>query len=123
MDFAISLYRALETIAIAIEFAKAFGSKDDKDIINFDFRWVGLKGRMLTSWASHQNQPMFGSQEAYRNTVSSNVEVPVAAAKDTYHLYVFKVLEPLYQIFDYKIDIKVVEELARKFLRRESLGS
>jgi hypothetical protein len=118
LDFGLAILRPAEVIAVALAFARSLGATDEHDAIALCFRWAGLKGRRLTSWA----QPMrylSMNRVAYSNEVSSSVVVPVSTQNSELAVYVRDVVRPLFEVFDgYEVNQKVVEDLTQRLVTR-----
>ena len=50
LDFLMIIVRAAEQIAVVRKFVSAMGADPERAMLNFAFRWTGLRGRSLESW-------------------------------------------------------------------------
>ena len=113
------MFRCAEAIAVGIEFAKAMGCEREKTTLAFAFKWTGLRGRYLSSWA----QPgRYISQRAcaYQNEVLAFVNVPLGTPLSVLAQYVNQVTEPLFKVFNgFELEMSVVEDLTRRLIERK----
>ncbi|HSH28747.1 MAG TPA: hypothetical protein VK971_02475 [Thiohalobacter sp.] len=116
LDFALAIVRVAEAIAVGIAFSNAMECDTENTNLAFAFRWSGLQGRELSSWA----QPMrylSPGRRAYQNEVTSKVNVPLDTPLSALGEYVYTAIKPLFEIFDgFTIGISVVNELTDKLI-------
>jgi Putative DNA-binding domain len=115
LDFVLVIRRTAETIATALVFARALGADDDATL-RFAFRWGGLEGRRLASWAS-PGRYLFRDFQALQNEVTTRLSVPVDTPPSAIGPHVQAATAPLFAAFDgATIDDSVVEDLIREML-------
>lgn len=118
LDFGLPIIRSAEAIAVGIAFAKAMGCSPEDAALNFAFRWTGLRGRELASWAQPARDILPG-RRAYQDEVATSVNVPLDAPLSALGGYVNQVVQPLYEVFDgFSLDATVVEDLTRRLVER-----
>ena len=118
LDFGLPIIRVSEVIVIGLNIAKAIGCKEDESILNFLFKWSGLLGRELDSWANPMRIISPG-RKAYRDEGISEVTIPLNTANSSISHLVEKAISPLFDAFDFKISLSVIEELNEKLLTRK----
>ncbi len=110
------MLRVGEAIAVGLAFGKALRA-DDQSSLQFMFRWKGLAGRELTSWADPMRYitPRKAIQDAVTSSVSIPIETPLSAITE----HVKTVVRPLFEIFDgFSMPDSVVDEVTQKLLER-----
>lgn len=118
LDFGLVIYRTAEAIAVPLEFIRAMGGASDDTQVAFCFRWKGLKGRKLSSWAN-PNRVMWDDFVAYQDEVTASVVVPLGAAKSSIPAYTNEVVRQVFEIFNgAEIESAIVEEMATSMLTR-----
>jgi hypothetical protein len=117
LDFGLAVLRPAECLAVALTFAKAMGANEDASL-KVVFRWRGLQGRRLSSWANPMRfMPM--EREARQDEVVSLVDIPVETAPGALAGYVKKATDPLFEIFDgFSLNQNVVEDLVQRLIER-----
>ncbi|MCB5175228.1 ATP-binding protein [Microvirga lenta] len=118
LDPALMLYRIIETIAVGLSFAKALKYHEDATL-GFLFKWTGLKGRTLESWA---NRAVFISdgREAYDDVVEAYVEIPATTPLSAIAPYVDHATQELFTVFDgFRYPVKVIEDRVQRLLARK----
>lgn len=120
LDFGLPVLRVAEAIAVGITFAKAMGCVPEATILAFAFKWSGLKGRMLSSWAN-QNRFMPHFYTAYQDTVISFVSVPLETPLSAIAQYVEQAVQPLFETFNgFALSTAVIEELVQSIIERRT---
>ncbi|QEK93192.1 ATP-binding protein [Achromobacter insolitus] len=115
-DGILPMLRVGEAIAVGLAFGKALRA-DDQSNLQFMFRWKGLAGRELTSWADPMRYitPRKAIQDAVTSSVSIPIETPLSAIAE----HVKTVVRPLFEIFDgFSMPDSVVDEVTQKLLER-----
>lgn len=117
-DFGLPVIRSAEAIAVGLAFAKAMGCNPDDCALQFAFRWTGLQGRELVSWAQ-QRRKIRGGRFAQQDRVtvfqSIDLDTPLSALGGA----LAKMLKPLYELFDgFELDSSVIEELTTRLMER-----
>ncbi|MNR23790.1 hypothetical protein D3C85_1408300 [compost metagenome] len=115
-DGILPVLRVGEAIAVGLAFGKALRA-DDQSNLQFMFRWKGLAGRELTSWADPMRYitPRKAIQDAVTSSVSVPIETPLSAITE----HIKTVVRPLFEIFDgFSMPDSVVDEVTQKLLDR-----
>lgn len=118
LEFAVTILRIAESIAVGKSFAKAMGCDLETTKLEFAFRWRGLRDRTLSSWANPARY-LSESRRATQNEVLSRTTVPLISAPDTIFEYTYEVVARLFELFDgFVISKEIVEDLVRRLLER-----
>ncbi|MEH2139449.1 MAG: ATP-binding protein [Nostoc sp.] len=118
LDFALPVIRTAEAIAAGIEFAKAMGCEPEKTQLAFAFKWTGLRGRRLSSWAN-QERSIYSQASAYQDEVLAFVNLPLETPRSALAQYVNQAVSPLFTIFNgFQLSIDVIEDLTRRLIER-----
>jgi hypothetical protein len=119
LDFGLPIIRTAETIAVGLSFAKAMGCVPEKCVLAFAFRWKGLHGRQLTSWAQPSRYISPG-RHAYQDEVVVQVSVPLDVSMSALGEFVDEVVQPLYAVFDgFTLSKEIVDDLTNRLLQRK----
>jgi hypothetical protein len=119
-DFGLPVIRAAEAIAVALVYARTLGASGAESAVLLGFRWAGLQGRNLTSWAQPLRHVSPG-RRAYRNDVLSKVLVPLETPTSAIHQFVYAATESLFEAFDgFQLSREVVEDLTNRLFQRRS---
>lgn len=124
LDFVIPILRAAEAIAVSLAFAKAMGAKGEEATVHHAFRWDGLQGRRLSSWArSEADSGLYGDvgsgYVSHQPYAESLVSVPLDAPASVLGRYVRDATAPLYWAFsDFTLEPGFVEEITDRLLSR-----
>ncbi len=120
LDPVLMLYRVTEFIAAGIAVLRGVGWSE-QERAGFAFKWTGLAGRKLVSWANPMR--FFGVGEGYES-VTPDVASYVEVALDTPHLAlapaVEKAVAPLFAAFNgYQPPTSLIEEAVRALIERK----
>lgn len=118
LDFALAIIRTAEAIAVGIAFARAMKYDEEKTNLLFCFKWSKLQGRNLTSWADPRRDISFGGT-AYEKNSEHFIEVPLNTPLSAISIFVRKVVNHLFSLFEgFEISEQVVEDLTTRLLER-----
>lgn len=118
LDFALPVFRTTEAIAVGTAFAKAMGCDLESTNLAFAFKWTGLKGRILTSWANPRRYISSG-RTAYQDDVLSFVFVPLETPLSAITEYVMQSVKPLFEVFNgFDLSKEVLEDMTRSLIER-----
>ncbi|MBK7555908.1 MAG: hypothetical protein IPI55_15295 [Flavobacteriales bacterium] len=118
-DAMIPIYKATEAIAVGQAFAKGMGYPLEGTTLSFMFKWTGLRGRTLTSWAS-QSFMLRSHRKSSQEEVESFVQVPLDAPISTVGNRVYQLLSPLYEAFEgFEQPEKFVADRVEKIINRK----
>jgi hypothetical protein len=98
-DFGLPVIRVAEAIGVALAYARALGTSGPEAAVLLGFRWTGLHGRELSSWAQPLRHLSPG-RHAYRDEVFSSVAVPLETPQSAVHQFVHAATESLFEAFD-----------------------
>jgi hypothetical protein len=119
LDFGLVIYRTAEAIAVPLEFIRAMGGTSDDTQVAFCFRWRGLKGRRLSTWANPNRMLWDDDLTAYQDEVTASIVVPLSAAKTSIPAYTNEVVRPVFEVFGgAEISPSVVDEMVTSMLTR-----
>ena len=117
-DFGLPVIRVAEAIGVALAYAKALGTSGAEAVVLLGFRWTGLQGRELSSWAQPLRDISPG-RHAYRDEVFSNVVVPLETPTSAIHQFVDVATESLFEAFDgFRLSPTIVEDLTNRLFQR-----
>ena len=118
LDYGLAILRTAEAIAVGLAFAKAMGCSVDETTLCYAFRWMGLKGRTLASWANSERH-ITSIKPAYQNEVQTIVDVPLDTPLSALAPFVAQAVGPLFEIFDGRvIRSEIIEDLTRRLTER-----
>lgn len=124
LDFVIPILRTAEAIAVSLAFAKAMVAKGEEATVHHAFRWDGLQGRRLSSWArSEADSGLYGDvgsgYVSHQPYAESLVSVPLDAPASILGRYVRDATAPLYWAFSgFALEPGFVEEITDRLLSR-----
>ena len=107
-----------EAIGVALAYARAVGTSGAGAAVLLGFRWTGLQGRELSSWAQPLRDISPG-RHAYRDEVFSSVVVALETPTSAIHQFVHAATESLFEAFDgFQLSREIVEELTNRLFQR-----
>lgn len=114
LDFGLPVLRVYEVLLIGIRFAKALGCEPAQTTVKYGFRWSGLKGRALSSWAE-PGRIFYNPGTCYQDVVFSTVEVPLETAESALFQQTHQATTSLYEAFGgHEVSLKLVESSIEK---------
>lgn len=117
-DFGLPIIRSAEAIAVGLAFAKAMGCSPDKCTLQFAFRWSGLQGRELSSWAQPARRIRAG-RHAHQDRVTVFQQVALDTPLSAIGGMLAHMLKPLYELFDgFELDASIIEDLSTRLVER-----
>jgi hypothetical protein len=118
LDFALTVLRTAEAIAVGRAFANAMKCDPEMTTLEFAFRWTGLKGRTLSSWANPERY-LSGERKAVQDEITVRLSVPLFSAPETVAAQTYSVVSRLFAIFEgVEISAAVVDDLVTRLLER-----
>lgn len=118
LDYSLPIMRIAEAMGVAKSYAIAMGYNQEDTILDFAFRWTGLKGRELGSWSGVFRR-VWPGKIAQQDELITRVQMPLYISYNAISEYVNKATKQLFEIFDgYKISIGEIEELTNNILQR-----
>ena len=118
LDFVFPILRVAEAMAVGISFAKAMECDPENTKLSFAFRWSGLTGRVLSTWA-HPVRGLLNSQSAYQDEVIAFQDIPLNTPLPALESHVYQVTKPLFEVFGgFSFAQQVIEDLTRNFFER-----
>jgi len=117
-DFGLTVLRTAEAIAVGRAFAKAMRCNPETTTLEFAFRWTGLKGRTLSSWAN-SSRYLSVERKAVQDAITVRVSVPLFSAPETMTEQTYAVVSRVFALFDgFEIGVAVVDDLVTRLLER-----
>jgi hypothetical protein len=117
-DVTLPIFRTAEVLAVGMAFARALNAPVESASVSFAFRWNRLKDRVLSTWASPERMLSPG-RRAYRDSVSTVINVPLNTPQSALHDFVQTATAPLYEVFEnFHVPPQVIEELVAKVIQR-----
>ncbi len=119
LDFGLTILRTAEAIAVGKSFASALVTDPETTILEFAFRWKGLAGRYLSSWAN-PGRSLSYRRIAKQDEITCLVAVPLDTSPDAISTYTKEAIASLFALFEgFEIADKVVDDLVGKLLERK----
>jgi hypothetical protein len=114
LDFGLPILRVYEVLVIGLRFASALGCEPTQTTVKFGFRWSGLKGRVLSTWAE-PSRLLYDHGPCYQDVVSSTVEASLETAESALFQQTHQATVALYEAFDgFEISSKFIEDFTGK---------
>jgi hypothetical protein len=118
LDFFLQTSRTTEAISNVLSFAQSMGCNEKSTSLAFAFRWSGLKGRHLTSWAS-PDRHFYSRGPSQQDEITTKVVVPLETAQSGLALQVESAVAPVFSLFGgMKFDSSVIEGIVEQTLQR-----
>lgn len=118
LDFGLPIIRTAEALAVGLAFAKALTADPISARLAFAFRWSGLSGRELSSWAQpgrHISPGRIAAQDQVVSIVEMSADTPASSLSE----YVGKIVQPLFEIFEgFELSQNVIDDLVQRLLER-----
>ena len=119
LDYGLVILRVAETMAVGLAFAKAMGCDEPGTNLAFAFRWKGLKGRMLTSWANPEKH-LYGGGKTVQDEITTFVNIPLETPLSALSDYVAQAVKPLFILFQgFEIDLEFIEDRINRLINRK----
>lgn len=118
LDFGLTVLRTAEAIAVGRAFANAMTCDPETTTLEFAFKWTGLRGRTLSSWAN-SSRLLSVQRQAVQDVITSRVSVPLFSAPETVTEQTHAVVSRVFALFDgFEIGVTVVDDLVTRLLER-----
>ena len=118
MDVVLMIYRVTEVLAVGLSIARNIGWDSDSTAC-FAFRWTGLSGRMLSSWANPLWYDVNGGT-SHNNEAEAFVRVPLEVSHSALAPYVATAVGTLFASFDgYNLPQEIIEKCVQKLIERK----
>ncbi|MBX9402866.1 ATP-binding protein [Lysobacter sp. BMK333-48F3] len=123
-DFAFPIQDCAEAIAVGLAFARALGcsvpiAEVSTCNLQFAFRWSGLRGRELSSWA-HPRRYIGHSRRAYQDEVTISLVVAADTPPSAIGGLLAPAIEPLFNAFDgFQLGPSIIEDIATRVINRQ----
>ena len=123
LDFGLAILRTAEALAVGIAFGRAMGCDVQETNLEFAFRWGGLKGRQISSWANPERFLGPVQEPAYDDSFCITISMPLDTPNSSLWLYTHEVVASLFALFGgEEIPPQVVEELVHRLMTRTLRG-
>jgi hypothetical protein len=117
LDPILVVLRVAEAIAVGLSIAKTLASAPN-GTLGFGFKWTGLTGRTLESWAN----PLATISPGYRahdDAVETFVEIPLETVSSAIAPYVQEATRDLFIVFDgYVLPVAATEHWVQRLIER-----
>lgn len=118
LDFGLTVLRTAEAMAVGRAFANAMNCDPETTTLEFAFRWTGLQGRTLSSWAD-TSRFLSVERRAVQNVITVRASVPLFSAPETVSEHTYSVVSRVFALFDgFEIADTVVDDLVTRLLER-----
>jgi len=95
-----AIARTAEAIAVALAFARAMSFDSDQTTLAFDFRWTGLRDRIIHNWTGvGRFLPLRDQYRSVEDDAEGVIEVPLNVAESSLASYVEKATAGLFSQF------------------------
>ena len=98
LEFVAETLQVTRTIATTLSFARMFCGDQTDNMITFVFRWRGLAGRHLTSWA-HSDRSFYSDKPSTEDEVMTHTTMPISTANNALLPHVERIVKPLFLRF------------------------
>lgn len=121
LDPLLMIYRVAEVIAVGLAIGKALQFDQAKTKLGFSFRWDGLRGRQLGTWADPMSVGMIGSSSASReDTLTTYAEISLDTAPQAIAPAVDAATRKLFAAFGgYQFRLDRIEDRVSALLSRQ----
>jgi hypothetical protein len=117
-DPVLATLRVAEALAVPLHFARTLGLAEKGQAIGYGFRWTGLSGRELSTWANPERHISPG-RRSVQDEVTIFVNVPASANEGALTPIVKNVMDDVTSIFSgFTIPQQVVENMVKRLFDR-----
>jgi hypothetical protein len=116
-DFVLLISRTAELIATVRAFVDALKADRNKALLEFAFRWTGLRDRKICCWVEPMRE-LFSSVTAEDDVVTSTITIPQEAPDNTLWEAVKRVTQPVFDVFGAGVGDPVFQDLVDRTLKR-----
>ncbi len=118
IDFAMQISRIAEIISVCTSFARIMGCDESDSTITFAFRWRGMEGRHLTSWANPQRW-FHAPEPSQEDEITSSVSIPLEVPQSGLASFADCATKELFALFGgWRFQPQVIEEIVKETLAR-----
>jgi len=117
-DFVLLIIRTAELIATVRAFVDGLGVDRDKALLEFAFRWTGLKGRQICSWVQPMRE-LFNFVPAEDDVVTTTIALRQETPDTAIWEAVKQVTQPVFDVFAAGVGDPVFEDLVNRTLKRQ----
>lgn len=119
IDFSSQVSQVAEVISTGLSFARSLGCDAAKTSLVFGFRWSGLEGRHLTSWADSRRWLRPSGGPSNQDQIVRPVTVPLETPPGGIAPHVENVVQGVFALFGGKeFESKVFEDIVKATLER-----
>jgi hypothetical protein len=119
-EFSLQIIRMADAIAVVLAIANALPMRNPANSVEFLFRWRGLAGRKLSSWANPKRLVQH-DHSARQNEYSTSLAVPTDATKVAVADYVSQATAGLFALFDgATFEPKVIADIVSGVFERKT---
>ena len=114
LDFLLQISRLAEILLRGLSFGRSLGCDEAKTSLVFAFRWSGLLGRRLTSWAEPMRS-FFSRGTSSQDQLTTVVTLPLETAAASISPYVETAVKDLFALFGgMEFETRVIEDIVSK---------
>ena len=118
LEFGLTILRTAEAIAVGRAFAQALGCTRENATLEYTFRWTGLAGREISSWANPRRY-ISRYSHAVQDELFTHTTIPFDTPPDVIATATHKVVSQVFALFGgFSVSLEVVEDLVSKLLER-----
>jgi hypothetical protein len=117
-DFVLLIIRTAELIATVKAFVDGLGVDRDKAVLEFAFRWTGLKGRQICSWVQPMRE-LFSFVSAEDDVVTTTIALRQETPDTAIWEAVKQLTQPVFDVFGAGVGDPVFEDLVNRTLKRQ----
>jgi hypothetical protein len=118
LDFFLQVSRTTEIMSNVLSFARSMGCDEQAASLAFAFRWRGLKGRNLTSWAQSDRR-FYSLGPSQQDEITTKLVVPLETAISGLSPFVESAVAPVFNLFGgKKFHSSVIEGIVQQTLQR-----
>jgi hypothetical protein len=116
LDFCAQIGRVAEVMSMGLSLGRSLGCDEAKTSLVFGFRWTGLAGRSLTSWASPERR-LRRIVAASQDEITTQATVPLETPQAGIAPHVENVIRDLFALFNgLELASAVIEDIVKKAL-------
>jgi hypothetical protein len=117
-DFVLLITRTAEMIATVRAFVDALGVEREKALLQFAFRWTGLKGREICCWVEPMRS-LHSFVTAEDDEVRTTISLPQDTPDSTIWESVKRATQPVFDVFAAGVGDAIFEDLVNRTLKRQ----
>ncbi|SRR6266481_170074 len=117
-DFLLLISRTAELIGTVRAFVDGLGVDREKALLEFAFRWTGLRGRQICCWAE-PGRELYSFVTAEDDVVTQTITIPQETPENILWEAVKGVTQSVFDVFGAGVGDPVFEDIVNRTLRRQ----